>query len=178
MLASGWHSGSHYPFKPSMLTKSRIRKLYEYNADTGVFRPKSAKPAKAYRRSDGTLLVRIDNKRYPLAVLAWILEHSAYPQESIRHKNGDKTDLRISNLELIPESERIKEELLKELEVQQAAKPKNTKFRAEIERLKAQNLEFEAQIQSLRSQLQVLELRTESQITELKAQIHPVEPLS
>jgi hypothetical protein len=77
-----------------------------YDPDTGEFwRLKKTVNSKAVGErfahvpaSNGYQLMSINNRRYYLHRLAWLLAYGEWPQHQLDHINGDRTDNRIANL--------------------------------------------------------------------------------
>jgi hypothetical protein len=89
-----------------MITQKRLKELFHYDEETGVFTRKvittnSAKlnevagtihPIKKYR------YMRVDNVRYLAHRLAWLYVYGTMPTKQIDHINGIRDDNRIKNL--------------------------------------------------------------------------------
>jgi len=85
--------------------------VLHYNSITGVFtwiRPLSNRTAPGTKAgsisSSGYLHVQIDGKLHNLHRLAWLYIYGEFPEREIDHKNGIKTDNRISNLRDVSKS--------------------------------------------------------------------------
>ncbi len=94
------------------ITAERLRELLNYDAETGVFtnrthRSHSRMPAGAVAGSvisTGYLRVVIDAKAHLCHRLAWLYVYGRWPDNSIDHINGIRSDNRISNLRDVPHS--------------------------------------------------------------------------
>jgi hypothetical protein len=88
-----------------MLTQARLRELFDYSPETGVFiRRKTLGSAKIGTEvgclSQGYYRVRVDNKLYLLHRLVWLYVNGEFP-EFIDHINRIRTDNRIANLRAV-----------------------------------------------------------------------------
>lgn len=87
-----------------VLTAERLRELFNYNSETGIFtRLVSARGAKAgdiagYTKSGRYVKIPIDSSDYRVHRLAWLYVHGAWPTGHIDHINGNPHDNRIENL--------------------------------------------------------------------------------
>lgn len=92
--------------KSKALTAERLRTLYEYFPETGMFRRRRL--VGEYDRKAGRLTpghpygrylgLGIDYGRYYCHRLAWLYIHGEWPPHEIDHINGDPHDNRLSNL--------------------------------------------------------------------------------
>lgn len=87
------------------LTAARLRELYSYDPDTGVFkrlRPvggaRPSHPSGVGAVSEGYLKIRVDGRYYPAHRLAWLYQYGEWPKHHIDHINGIRDDNRIANL--------------------------------------------------------------------------------
>ncbi len=86
------------------LTAERLRELFEYDPETGVFHRKisSSRWPLGYTvgklRSDGYRIVYVDGALYRAHRLAWLFTFGEWPNQFIDHINGIRDDNRISNL--------------------------------------------------------------------------------
>lgn len=85
------------------LTAERLRQIFDYDPETGVFTRK----LRAGRAGVGApvgwpvkrhLAVQIDGYNHYLHRLAWLYVHGEWPKDQIDHINGDASDNRIANL--------------------------------------------------------------------------------
>lgn len=88
-----------------MLTAERLRSLFNYDPDTGVFTyltraARNARPGDVAGsvNSEGYRNIRVDGRTYKAHRLAWLLVHGAWPSAIIDHANGARDDNRLSNL--------------------------------------------------------------------------------
>lgn len=83
-----------------MLTIERLKEVFHYDPATGEFIRVDGSARKIGRiHEKGNIQTSIDGANYSLGRLAWLYVHGVLPFRAI-HKNGDKSDLRIDNLEL------------------------------------------------------------------------------
>jgi len=88
----------------SNLTAERLRELFSYDPDTGLFtRLHAAGTVKAghianYIAASGYVVIRINTHRFKAHRLAWLYTYGRWPLDQIDHINGIGSDNRISNL--------------------------------------------------------------------------------
>ena len=95
-----------------MLTAETVRKLLDYDPETGVFRWRVDRcgtvkkgsvagtfNAKGYRQ------IMVAGKRYYAHRLAWLYVNGEWPPDEVDHVNCDEGDNRIANLRLAVKSE-------------------------------------------------------------------------
>jgi hypothetical protein len=86
------------------LTAARLRELFHYDPETGVF----LRRVKASNSEAGTpprgvnsnryLRFSVDGEKYYAHRLAWLYVYGAWPKNDTDHINGDRQDNRIRNL--------------------------------------------------------------------------------
>lgn len=88
------------------LTATRLRELLHYEPSSGQFtwlptgndaNPRRGRAAGAIN-SAGYLVIRINYKLYYGHRLAWLYVHGAWPERLLDHRNGVRSDCRLSNL--------------------------------------------------------------------------------
>ncbi|MCG7388320.1 HNH endonuclease [Pantoea sp. ACRSB] len=88
----------------SDITADELKRLFEYNPDTGVFiRRKSLGPCAAgaivrTKALNGYLSVMVNGKGYLLHRLAWLITTGGWPIGQIDHVDGNRSNNAISNL--------------------------------------------------------------------------------
>lgn len=86
------------------LTAERLRSLFSYDPETGLFTrlslngSKQRSPIRGAKSYQGYLMATIDDRSYRMHRLAWLYVHGTWPTGDIDHINGVKTDNRIANL--------------------------------------------------------------------------------
>ena len=93
------------------LTQKRLKKLLNYNSETGVFRWK-IKPSPqvcigdiAGCCSNGYTVIGVDSSNYMAHRLAWLYIYGEFPPQFIDHIDRDKSNNRISNLRMATNSQ-------------------------------------------------------------------------
>lgn len=87
-----------------MLTAQRLRHFLSYDPDTGVFtwvrhhKRTDVIGKKAGCKSNGYLIIRIDQHNYMAHRLAWFYMTGEWPEDQIDHRNLVRSDNRWSNL--------------------------------------------------------------------------------
>jgi hypothetical protein len=94
-----------------MISHDRLLELLVYDAETGVFTWRIARPGNkagsvaGCQRRDGYNVIRLDGKLYLAHRLAWLYEHGEWPIAELDHANGIKGDDRFCNLRLASHSQ-------------------------------------------------------------------------
>ena len=88
-----------------MLTQKRLKMLFAYDSNTGIFVRKistsnCAKTPEVQTNNinQGYCRLQVDNKRYGQHRLAWLYMYGYLPENQIDHINGIRHDNRIDNL--------------------------------------------------------------------------------
>ena len=84
-----------------------LQDMLDYNANTGaVHWTRSRKVHPRYRgkpinriNRDGYIQVQIDGRQYAMHRLVWYLAYGVKPRGHLNHRNGNKADNRLANLE-------------------------------------------------------------------------------
>jgi hypothetical protein len=90
----------------TMLTQSRLKYLFRYDQKTGKFFRRvtvSSFNARAgmhagYLNAWGYLRIMVDGETYFVHRLVWLYVHGRFPKDDLDHKNGIRSDNRITNL--------------------------------------------------------------------------------
>lgn len=94
-----------------MLTAKRLREIFEYDSETGVFkhtgtrRGTRAGEVAGSRNKHGYTVIGIDYVTHTAHRLAWLYVYGEWPAGIIDHINRDRADNRISNLRVADASE-------------------------------------------------------------------------
>lgn len=96
------------------LTAERVRRILDYNKDSGFFRWRFSK-ACCIRAGDiagvlnsaGYIRIKIDGKSYAAHRLAWLWSTGEWPKSEIDHINRKRSDNRIANLREATRSQNI-----------------------------------------------------------------------
>ena len=90
-------------------TAERVRELFHYDPETGVF---THRETKRFQRSApkygqvgagristfGYVVIKVDGVTYAAALLAWLYVHGKWPKGKIKYLNGNRADNKISNI--------------------------------------------------------------------------------
>jgi hypothetical protein len=90
------------------LTAERVREVWDYSPDTGIFRWKIAPPHKPdfVGRVAGCLgalgywVIGFEQHKYPAHVLAWLYVHGEWPSDELDHQDMVRHHNWISNLRI------------------------------------------------------------------------------
>lgn len=95
-----------------MLTQERLKELFHYDPETGVFTRLVGGPGSPTgvlknkpNSGHGYIVISINSKNYLTHRLAWLYVYGRFPLEQIDHINHDRTDNRITNLREVTELE-------------------------------------------------------------------------
>lgn len=98
-----------------MVTQQRLKELFTYDPDTGLFtrlvsvnNRSRAGAIAGSKGANGYIVISVDSRRYYAHVLAWIYTYGEPPTNEIDHIDRDDTNNRISNLRDITHSENCK----------------------------------------------------------------------
>ena len=87
------------------MNQEELREYLSYDKDTGIFKWKIYRRAKAkknsiagYLKTNGYIAIKINNKAYYAHRLAWLYVYGELPNREIDHINRIKDDNRIENL--------------------------------------------------------------------------------
>jgi len=89
-----------------MITQVRLKELFHYDPDTGIFTARTRRRGSKNRIGDvvgspepnGYVRITIDNETHRQHRLAWLYMTGEWPKEEIDHENLDKSDNRWTNL--------------------------------------------------------------------------------
>ncbi len=92
--------------KRDSITAARVRELFDYEPETGIFRWRATGRGRGrvaggeagHARHDGYVIIFVDTVICFAHRLAWLHVHGEWPPELIDHKDGDRSNNRISNL--------------------------------------------------------------------------------
>ena len=95
-----------------MLTQSELKQKLHYSPETEIFTRfisnNELKIIKNLANSKGYIEIRINGIKYKSHRLAWLYVYGNFPNKSLDHINGIKTDNRIKNLREANQSENLK----------------------------------------------------------------------
>ena len=98
------------------MTQDRLKELFEYNRDTGIFTRKIC-TARCHKEGEevgyvqnkqGYLCCKVENKQYAMHRLAWLYVHGSMPEDNIDHINHIVSDNRIDNLREVSFAENMR----------------------------------------------------------------------
>jgi len=103
-----------------IISAKYAREILDYDPETGIFRWKwregvskrinarYAGKAAGNARSDGYLIIGINNRHYYAHRLAWLFVHGEWPPKDLDHIDGDPGNNRIDNLRLATMQENMR----------------------------------------------------------------------
>ena len=102
-----------------MLTQSEVKRLFDFNAETGVvtrlvtrgYRAKAGDTVGSIN-DRGYMTVKIINSTYMLHRVIWLWVYGEFPPNDIDHINGDRADNRLVNLRAVTRQENMKNRCL------------------------------------------------------------------
>jgi hypothetical protein len=93
--------------KRKTFTSEQLKKLLNYDAKTGVFTRRKPWGSRKVGDVPGSLSkqgywqIGVFNQTYSAQVLAWLYVYGEWPSNLVDHINGNRTDNRIENLQLL-----------------------------------------------------------------------------
>ncbi len=87
--------------KAEVMLGSVVGEKVSYYPTTGTFRRKRDGIKLGTMHRDGYVQLKLNGKFVLAHRLAWFMAHGEWPQGNMRHKNGDRADNRLKNLEVI-----------------------------------------------------------------------------
>ena len=98
-----------------MLTQERLKDLFNYNPETGVFKRlvsaslnTKAGQIAGSANGKGYLRIMVDGKQHKSHRLAWLYVYGEFPSDQVDHINGVKDDNRLTNLRAVTNAENSK----------------------------------------------------------------------
>jgi hypothetical protein len=115
-----------------MLTQERANQLFEYTETTGdlrfkprpesefathrafkIFQSKCEGKIAGWKHCAGYVSLRVDGKDWLAHRLIWLMATGEIPDGEIDHKNGDRSDNRLSNLRVVTKTENARNQSLR-----------------------------------------------------------------
>ena len=94
-----------------MLNKDQMKKVLDYDPETGIFRWKISRggmrkgAVSGSLNNRGYLSIMVNGKNYQAHRLAWLYVHGEFPKQNTDHINRKKIDNRIINLRMCSNSQ-------------------------------------------------------------------------
>lgn len=93
----------------SVPTAARLRELFDYDPETGVFVRHRLPSRRADRsKGDGYSRIYVEGKKQLAHRAAWAIFYGEWPPDEIDHRNMVKSDNRIKNLRLATHAQNVK----------------------------------------------------------------------
>lgn len=94
-----------------MVTQERLKELFVYDKNTGLFHRKSGRGGKpkgsiaGTDKGNGYIQINVDKRLYLAHRLAWLYMYGEFPKEQLDHVNHERNDNRIANLREVTHQE-------------------------------------------------------------------------
>lgn len=96
-----------------MVTQARLKELYDYNPETGLFTQRFNRRGTFAGRiagsvgQNGYIKIAVDQQHLMAHRLAWLYVHGEFPENVVDHINGVRSDNRIENLRACTHSQNL-----------------------------------------------------------------------